>query len=121
MIDTAAVRLGAKIGYYSGDVSQLTQDVAALKPSVFAGVPRVFQKIYDGINAGRYYHIFVLTFCRVTKTVTDYPYGLQYSVSLHHFIVFEHEIRFCLKYLMLYFGMTETPLLDKLVQKSLNL
>lgn len=89
VIDTAAVRLGAKIGYYSGDVSQLTQDVAALKPSVFAGVPRVFQKIYDGINAE----------LRKQSLITRMVFNIV----------------FCLKYLMLYFGMTETPLLDKLV------
>ncbi|GLI61184.1 hypothetical protein VaNZ11_003476 [Volvox africanus] len=38
--------LGGAIGYWQGDVLKLVDDVAALQPSLFIGVPRVFDRIY---------------------------------------------------------------------------
>jgi long-chain acyl-CoA synthetase len=35
------------IGFYSGDVLKLIDDVAELKPTIFCSVPRLFNKIYD--------------------------------------------------------------------------
>ncbi|BBN15845.1 long-chain acyl-CoA synthetase [Marchantia polymorpha subsp. ruderalis] len=45
------VYIGASIGFWRGDVKLLTEDIAALKPTFFAGVPRVFDRIYTGLNA----------------------------------------------------------------------
>ncbi|GAX79708.1 hypothetical protein CEUSTIGMA_g7149.t1 [Chlamydomonas eustigma] len=41
--------LGGSIGYYQGDVKKLVDDIAALRPTLFAGVPRVFERIYNGV------------------------------------------------------------------------
>jgi len=41
--------LGGSIGYWQGDVTKLLDDIAALKPSIFIGVPRVFDRIYARI------------------------------------------------------------------------
>jgi long-chain acyl-CoA synthetase len=41
--------LGGSIGYYQGDVRKLVDDIAALRPTLFAGVPRVFERIYNGV------------------------------------------------------------------------
>ena len=38
--------MGASIGYWQGDVLKLLDDVGALKPALFLGVPRVFDRIY---------------------------------------------------------------------------
>ena len=50
------LHLGGSIGYWRGDIKGLVDDIAALKPTLFAGVPRVFDRIYAGvlekINAG---------------------------------------------------------------------
>ncbi|GLC41297.1 hypothetical protein PLESTB_001078100 [Pleodorina starrii] len=43
--------MGAAIGYWQGDVLKLVDDVAALQPSLFIGVPRVFDRIYTRISA----------------------------------------------------------------------
>ena len=47
---------GGKIGYYSGNIKLLVADLDALKPTLFAGVPRVFarfqQKIEETVAAG---------------------------------------------------------------------
>jgi long-chain acyl-CoA synthetase len=43
---------GGKIGYFGGDVKKLLDDIAALGPMTFCGVPRVFQRVYDKGVAG---------------------------------------------------------------------
>lgn len=43
---------GFKIGYYGGDHLKLLDDLQALKPTLFPSVPRLFNRIYDKIQAG---------------------------------------------------------------------
>ena len=40
--------VGGRIGYFQGDVKHLVADIGALKPTLFLGVPRVFDRIYAG-------------------------------------------------------------------------
>ncbi|KAM0954529.1 putative long-chain-fatty-acid--CoA ligase [Dioscorea sansibarensis] len=40
---------GASVGYYQGDINALRDDLMELKPTVFAGVPRVFERIHEGV------------------------------------------------------------------------
>jgi len=44
------VRQGVAIGVYSGDPRALVGDLAELKPTVFGGVPRVYNRFYDMIR-----------------------------------------------------------------------
>lgn len=41
--------VGARIGYFQGDVRKLVDDIGALKPTLFIGVPRVFDRVYSGV------------------------------------------------------------------------
>ncbi|XP_054799677.1 long chain acyl-CoA synthetase 1-like isoform X2 [Prosopis cineraria] len=41
---------GASVGYYHGDLKALRDDLMELKPTLFAGVPRVFEKLHEGIK-----------------------------------------------------------------------
>lgn len=41
--------LGGCIGYWQGDIKTLVDDIGALKPHFFAGVPRVFERIHGGV------------------------------------------------------------------------
>ncbi|XP_010523913.1 PREDICTED: long chain acyl-CoA synthetase 1 isoform X2 [Tarenaya hassleriana] len=43
-------RKGAAIGYYHGDLNALRDDIQELKPTYIAGVPRVFERIHEGIQ-----------------------------------------------------------------------
>lgn len=43
------ISLGCKIGYWQGNVNLLVDDIGALKPSMFIGVPRVFDRIYNRV------------------------------------------------------------------------
>lgn len=43
--------LGARIGFYSGDVTQLLDDLQTLRPTKLVVVPRLLNRIYDRIQA----------------------------------------------------------------------
>jgi len=43
---------GMQYGFYSGDVLKLMNDIALLRPTVFAAVPRIYNRIFDKISAG---------------------------------------------------------------------
>ncbi|XP_010507915.1 PREDICTED: long chain acyl-CoA synthetase 1-like [Camelina sativa] len=43
-------RKGASVGYYHGDLNALHDDIQELKPTFLAGVPRVFERIHEGIQ-----------------------------------------------------------------------
>ncbi|XP_044502298.1 long chain acyl-CoA synthetase 1-like isoform X2 [Mangifera indica] len=50
MIEEYFFRKGASVGYYHGDLNALRDDLMELKPTLLAGVPRVFEKIHEGIK-----------------------------------------------------------------------
>jgi long-chain acyl-CoA synthetase len=43
---------GSSAGFFRGDVALLLEDIAELKPTIFASVPRLFNRIYDKIIQG---------------------------------------------------------------------
>jgi len=43
------LHVGASIGYWRGDIKGLVDDIGALRPTLFCGVPRVFDRIYAGV------------------------------------------------------------------------
>jgi AMP-binding enzyme len=42
--------LGGSIGYWQGSPKTLLDDVGALRPTIFVGVPRIFDRIYTGVS-----------------------------------------------------------------------
>ncbi|XP_058069169.1 probable CoA ligase CCL6 [Magnolia sinica] len=50
IIETYCIYKGASIGFWRGDVRYLVEDIQELKPTIFCGVPRVYDRIYTGIN-----------------------------------------------------------------------
>ncbi|KAJ3066309.1 Long-chain-fatty-acid--CoA ligase 5 [Podochytrium sp. JEL0797] len=47
----SVVGVGGSIGYFRGDVALLIEDIATLKPTIFASVPRLLNRIHDKIVA----------------------------------------------------------------------
>lgn len=43
--------MGGSIGFYQGDVLKIVEDLAELRPTFFASVPRLFNRLYDKIQA----------------------------------------------------------------------
>ncbi|KAG6621240.1 putative long-chain-fatty-acid-CoA ligase [Phytophthora cinnamomi] len=52
VIQTTLIYNGAAVGYYSGDVKLLMDDLGALQPTVFPSVPRLLNRIHDKISQG---------------------------------------------------------------------
>ena len=42
--------ISARIGYWQGNAKALMDDVGALRPTIFVGVPRIFDRIYSGVT-----------------------------------------------------------------------
>jgi len=40
---------GSCIGFYQGDVKKLVSDLQALRPTIFVSVPRLFNRMYEGV------------------------------------------------------------------------
>uniref|UniRef100_A0A8D0C273 Long-chain-fatty-acid--CoA ligase n=1 Tax=Salvator merianae TaxID=96440 RepID=A0A8D0C273_SALMN len=52
VVQTVMYTNGAKVGFFQGDVRLLTDDMKALKPTIFPVVPRLLNRIYDKIQSG---------------------------------------------------------------------
>jgi long-chain acyl-CoA synthetase len=51
ILEELALCVGAHIGYFRGDPKLLLDDVAALRPTLFIAVPRVLERVEDGVRA----------------------------------------------------------------------
>ena len=51
LIMAVLVSRGIRYGFYSGDHKKLLEDAQILKPTAMCGVPRIFQRVYDGAQA----------------------------------------------------------------------
>lgn len=49
IMETYCIYKGSSIGFWQGDVRYLMDDIQELKPSIFCGVPRVYERIYTGM------------------------------------------------------------------------
>lgn len=47
LMQGAMYSCGAAVGFYQGDTRKILEDVQALQPTIFAGVPRIYQRIYE--------------------------------------------------------------------------
>lgn len=52
VVEQAVYAQGGRVGFFQGDIKKLTQDQLALRPTLWCGVPRVFDKVYKTIMAG---------------------------------------------------------------------
>ncbi|XP_022986475.1 long chain acyl-CoA synthetase 2 [Cucurbita maxima] len=49
IMETYCIYKGSSIGFWRGDIRFLLNDIQELKPTIFSGVPRVYDRIYSGI------------------------------------------------------------------------
>jgi long-subunit acyl-CoA synthetase (AMP-forming) len=50
MNEEMILSVGGRIGYWQGKLAELVSDIGALKPTMFIGVPRVYDRIYNRIK-----------------------------------------------------------------------
>ncbi|KAL8426736.1 hypothetical protein Efla_002250 [Eimeria flavescens] len=51
-VDLIVTLLGVRLGFFSGDMLAIVEDLQLFKPTIFIGVPRVFSKILANIKLG---------------------------------------------------------------------
>jgi long-chain acyl-CoA synthetase len=47
MVEHGIWSAGGAVGFFPGNIKQLQDDILTLKPTIFVGVPRVYQRFYD--------------------------------------------------------------------------
>nr|XP_043635458.1 long chain acyl-CoA synthetase 1-like [Erigeron canadensis] len=52
MIEEYFFRNGASVGFFHGNINELRDDLVELKPTFLAGVPRVLERIHEGVLKG---------------------------------------------------------------------
>ena len=52
ILQATLTNVGARIGFFQGDTLKLMDDICELKPTIFASVPRLYNRIFDKIRAG---------------------------------------------------------------------
>lgn len=71
IIETYCIYRGCSIGFWQGDIRYLIDDLLELKPTIFSGVPRIYDRIYTGImekiSAGG----------SIRKTLFDFAYNYK--------------------------------------------
>merc|ERR1719502_679421 len=50
MVEHAILSVGGSIGFFNGNIKRLSEDILALKPTLFVGVPRVYQRFYEAAH-----------------------------------------------------------------------
>ncbi|KAF3323763.1 long chain acyl-CoA synthetase 2 [Carex littledalei] len=50
IMENYCIYKGASIGFWQGDIRYLMEDIQEMKPTVFCGVPRVYDRVYSGIQ-----------------------------------------------------------------------
>ncbi|KAK8799732.1 hypothetical protein WA158_006280 [Blastocystis sp. Blastoise] len=50
LLQTAILIDGGRIGFFQGSTNKILDDIKVLKPTVFTSVPRLLNKIYDGVR-----------------------------------------------------------------------
>ncbi|KAM3265527.1 long chain acyl-CoA synthetase 1 [Capsicum annuum] len=49
MIEEFFFHRGASVGYFHGNINEIQEDMMALKPTFLAGVPRVYERVHEGV------------------------------------------------------------------------
>ena len=52
LVHCAFYMAGASLGFYQGDTLKITEDIKALRPTVFCSVPRLYNRIYEKVMGG---------------------------------------------------------------------
>lgn len=83
---------GARIGFSSGDIKLLTDDLQALKPTVFPTVPRLLNRMYDKVstcidNAVTFYQISQI-YTNVVFQITDFRYVDRTILLYYNLLIF---------------------------------
>jgi long-chain acyl-CoA synthetase len=76
--------IGGSAGFFRGDVALLIEDLGVLRPTLFASVPRLFNRIYDKIVQGALNSGSAVKAALFTKALDSKLYHLNHGGHLTH-------------------------------------
>ncbi|MGW1977547.1 AMP-dependent synthetase/ligase [Streptomyces sp. NPDC001889] len=76
LVEVAAIMAPIKLGCVA-DISRLTDELATFRPTLILGVPRVFEKVYNGARAKAQADGKGRIFDKAAQTAIDYSRGLD--------------------------------------------
>ncbi|XP_053168201.1 long-chain-fatty-acid--CoA ligase 5 [Hemicordylus capensis] len=89
-VQTLMYSNGGKVGFFQGDIKLLTDDMKALKPTIFPVVPRLLNRIYDKIQSGAQTKFQKLMLnIAVTRKHAEVKQGIFRNTSLWDKLVFK--------------------------------
>ena len=83
IISLVMLSSGVAIGFYAGNVMKVKDDLAALKPTVFISVPRLFGRLHEAITA-QFQAKTGLAARLVTSALASKTSAYQESKAIHH-------------------------------------
>eukprot|EP01137_Pigoraptor_chileana_P005356 Opistho-2@48326 len=82
-VQATVYRVGGSVGFYQGSIPKMVEDIGALRPTIFCGVPRVFNRFYDkvlntvnaagGVKASLFHHAYAARLAAL-KSGQDTPF-----------------------------------------------
>ncbi|NXD16142.1 ACSL5 ligase, partial [Nothocercus nigrocapillus] len=90
VVQTIVYCCGGKIGFFQGDIKLLTDDMKALKPTLFPVVPRLLNRIYDQVQSGANSPVkkFLLNFA-LTMKMAEVKQGIIRNDSIWDQLIFK--------------------------------
>ncbi|RLW02301.1 hypothetical protein DV515_00007368 [Chloebia gouldiae] len=90
VVQTVIYSCGAKVGFFQGDIKLLTDDMTALKPTIFPVVPRLLNRVYDKVQSSAKTPLkhFLLNFAVFMKTA-EIKQGIIRNDSIWDKLVFK--------------------------------
>lgn len=70
---------GACIGFYQGDVKKLVDDLQTLRPTIFVSVPRLFNRMYEGVSTSTTHCLHIAVTIVHISVFADHGEGQQES------------------------------------------
>lgn len=83
IISLVMLSSGVAIGFFAGNVLKIKDDLAALKPTVFISVPRLFSRLHEAIT-GQFQAKTGVAARLVTSALASKTSAYQESRSIHH-------------------------------------
>ena len=92
VVEHACMFSGVKIGFYHGNIKELSSDIEELRPTFFLGVPKVFEKIKENImtNLGKSWIIFQWAFRKIQKSAIEKHKNNEKSNSFLDWLAFQN-------------------------------
>jgi len=84
VLEAVVFMVGARVGYFRGDIKMLTEDIKELRPTIMPVVPRLLNRVYDKVMQEA--HKSLLKKCLIEKAISSKAKELKKSIVCNNSI-----------------------------------